>query len=111
MSISPETKPTEYAHIVRAPQMFSGEPFIKGHRIRVRDVVVARDVEEMSPAEIVHKVYPSLTLSEVYAALAYYEDHRGEIDQLGRDESEFVERFAREHPELVHDLRTTKDSV
>jgi uncharacterized protein (DUF433 family) len=32
----------------------------------------------MSPDEILYN-YPSITLSDVYAALAYYHDHREEI--------------------------------
>ena len=34
----------------------------------------------MSPDEIVH-AYPTITLADVYAALAYYWDHRDEIEQ------------------------------
>ena len=57
-----------------------GEPRIAEHRIRVRDVVAARDLGGYTPEEIAASVYPSLTLAQVYAALAYYEDHRAEID-------------------------------
>ena len=37
---------------------------------------------------------------QVYAALAYYEDHREEIDRAFEDETRFLEQFRREHPEL-----------
>lgn len=39
-----------------------------------------------------------LTLSEVYAALAYYYDHRAEIDQSIRDERAFVEELRQMTP-------------
>jgi uncharacterized protein (DUF433 family) len=50
----------------------------------VRDIVAARDFAGLTPAEIAANVYPDLTLAQVYAALAYYEDHREEIDRASR---------------------------
>jgi uncharacterized protein (DUF433 family) len=44
--------------------------------MRVRDIVAARDLGGMAPEEIAANVYPALTLAQVYAAWAYYEDHR-----------------------------------
>jgi len=99
---------TQYAHIVHTPGTMGGEARIAGHRIRVRDVVCARDLEGLSPEEIVATVYPGLTLAEVYSALAYYEDHHDEIDLAGVEEERFVEEFRRQHPELVHDVRPEK---
>jgi uncharacterized protein (DUF433 family) len=99
---------TTYAHIVHTPGTMGGEARIEGHRIRVRDVVLARDLEGLSPEEIAASVYPSLTLAEVYSALAYYEDHHDEIELAGREEQRFVEEFRREHPELTRDIRPEK---
>ncbi len=76
---SPTTH-TEYAHIVHTPELLSGEARIDGHRIRVRDVVAARDLGGMTPEEIAATVYPSLTLAQVYAALAWYYDHQPQMD-------------------------------
>jgi uncharacterized protein (DUF433 family) len=81
---------------------------VAGHRIRVRDIVAARDLGGLTPEEIAASVYPDLTLAEVYAALAYYEDHRDEIDAEFAGESRFVEDFLRQHPGLVHDLRSER---
>ena len=39
-----------------------------------------------------------LTLSEIYAALAYYYDHRAKIDQSIRDERAFVEELRQMTP-------------
>ena len=105
--MAPETQvtTTQYAHVVHTPGTMGGEARIAGHRIRVRDVVYARDLEGLSPEEIVASVYPSLTLAEVYSALAYYEDHRDEIERTAAAEERFVEEFHREHPEMVRDVR------
>ena len=52
----------------------------------------------MSPDEIVSE-YPTLTLSDVHAALAYYYDHRDELDQDIREDEKFVEQLrAGAHP-------------
>ena len=105
MSTSSPTKTTECPHIACTPGTLGGEPRVDGHRISVRHVVAARDVYRLSPEETVREHYPTLTLAEVYAALAYYEDHRAEIEALERTEDEFVERFVRENQHIVHDMR------
>ena len=51
---------------------------IAGSRSRVSQIVV--DHGHMSPEEIV-ATFPHLTLADVYAALAYYYDHKAEIDR------------------------------
>jgi uncharacterized protein (DUF433 family) len=99
---------TQYAHIVHTPGTVGGEARIEGHRVRVRDVVLARDLDGLSPEEIAASVYPSLTLAEVYSALAYYEDHRDEIEDAAKEEKRFEEEFRQQHPELVRDSRPKK---
>jgi len=89
--------------------MLGGEARIDGHRIRVRDVMAARDRGGLTPEEIAATVYPSLTLAEIYAALAYYEDHREEIDGAFEDEARIIEAFRREHPELLRDYPPQED--
>jgi uncharacterized protein (DUF433 family) len=49
-----------------------------GRRTKVMQIAVDR-LAGMSPDEI-KSAYPDLTLSEIYAALAYYYDHQQEID-------------------------------
>ncbi len=100
---------TAYFHIVRTPGVMGGEPRIAGHRIRVRDIVAARDLGGLIPEEIVTNVYPELTLAEVYSALAYYEDHREEIVRATRNETQLVKRFLKNHPHLARDVRPTKN--
>jgi len=103
--MSDQTVNTEYAHIVCTPGIVAGEPRIAGRRLRVRDVVAARDLGGFTPEEIAATIYPDVSLAEVYAALAYYEDHREEIDRAARYEAGAVDEFRRLHPELVQDRR------
>ena len=103
----PKTKST-YRYIVRTPGILGGESRLEGHRIRVRDIVAARDFGGCTPEEIAGTVYPQLTLAQVYCALAYYEDHRKEIDRAIRDEARFIEEFKKRHPNLVRDLRSNR---
>ena len=67
---------------------------IAGHRIRVQDVVIWHEKLGMSPDEIVHD-YPTITLADVHAALAYYWDHRDEIEHAIAEEHALVEEFRR----------------
>jgi uncharacterized protein (DUF433 family) len=99
------TTRTEFAHIVCTPGVMGGEPRIDGHRIRVRDIATARDQGGYSPEEIAASVYPGLSLAEVYAALAYFEDHRPQIEQAVAHEEQIVRQFQTEHPELIGSLR------
>ena len=41
--------------------------------------------------------YPTITLADVYAALAYYWDHRDEIERAIEEERAFVEEFRLSH--------------
>jgi uncharacterized protein (DUF433 family) len=71
---------TEYAHIVCTPGVVGGEPRIDGHRIRVRDIVAARDLGGLAPEEIAATVYPNLTLAHSAAGL---KDHRRSVYTSG----------------------------
>ena len=55
-----------------------GKACIAGHRIRVMDIVIWYEDQSMSPDEII-AAYPTLTLSYVHAAVAYYFDNVEEI--------------------------------
>ncbi len=57
----------------------------------------------MSADEIATE-YPTITISDVYAALAYYFEHVDEIQEEMRREDEFVEEFLRNNPSVI-DLR------
>lgn len=45
--------------------------------------------------------FPHLTMAGVYAALAYFWDHREAILQDMADDEAFVEAFKRQYPEKI----------
>ena len=67
---------------------------IAGHRIRVEDVVIWHEKLGMTADEIVNQ-YPTISHADVYAALAYYWDHRDQIERAISDGNAFVEEFRR----------------
>lgn len=74
---------TAYAHIVKEP----GRPArLESHpRTRVAMIVMDYLASGLGPEEIVRH-YPYLHLAEVHSAMAYYHDHREEIDAEIRSE-------------------------
>ena len=71
---------TKHLYIVCDPDIFDGEPVIKGTRTTVRAVVENWRLG-LSPEEIVIHL-PHLTLAQVFDALSYYSDHQKEIVAL-----------------------------
>jgi hypothetical protein len=61
----------------------------------------------MSPDEIVSE-YPTITLSDVHAALAYYFDHRDTIDGEILRSEEFAEQLRAGAPSIFEELGTRK---
>jgi len=60
--------------------------------VKVIEVVLDKLAHGSSPEEM-HFQYPHLSLSQIYAALAYYHDHQTEMDAQ-------IERGAREYERL-----------
>jgi len=69
-----------------------GRPCVSGTRIRVLDIYVWHELSGQTADEIVSR-FPQLTMSDVYAALAYYWDHRDELQQEIQAESDLVNRL------------------
>ena len=88
---SPSSSVAGHSHIEVTPGTCGGKPRIAGHRIRVQDIVLWTE-EGRSVDEIVAD-FPQLSLANVYAALAYYHDHRQQIDQDIREDEEFFRRM------------------
>jgi uncharacterized protein (DUF433 family) len=84
-------------HITKTPGVCGGRACIAGHRIRVQDIVVWHEKRCYSPDEICD-LFDGITLADVYAALAYYFDHRAEIEEEFRRDREWAERIQREIP-------------
>src|SRR6059036_3200084 len=54
-------------------------PFIVGTTMKVVELVMAQTAYGWSPEEL-HFQHPYLSLGQIYAALAYYWDHKVELD-------------------------------
>ena len=73
-----------YAHIVKREEYCGGKAAIDNTRIRVNNVAFLHK-QSKTPQEI-RVIYPHLSLAQVHAALAYYYDHRDEIEaELAED--------------------------
>lgn len=84
----------EYIEI--ADDVRSGKPRIVGTRIAVEDVAMMHLKLGCSLVEIAGKY--DLSLASVYAAMAYYFDHRDEIDRRTAQEDDLVEVLKQNHP-------------
>jgi len=70
-----------YRYIVRSAGVRGGNAIVGGTRIGVHDVISLLQNGETVDT-LTANCFPQLTRSQVYECLAYYEDHRGEIDLL-----------------------------
>jgi uncharacterized protein (DUF433 family) len=83
--------------ITRTPGVCGGKACIEGHRIRVMDIAIMYEHQGMSAEEIVEQ-YPSITLGDVHAALAYYYDNIEEIREDIRRNNEVAEMYRSQFP-------------
>ena len=93
------TVQTTYKHIVQTPKIAGGKPRIAGHRITVQNVVIWHEQMGYSIEEIASLYH--LTLAEVHSALAYYFDHKDEIDRSIAESEQFVEEMRQKTPSLL----------
>jgi uncharacterized protein (DUF433 family) len=71
---------TTYHYLTQIPGVCAGRMIIEGTRIGVHDVVGL--IVNGASVDDVCRSFRDLKRSQVYECLAYYEDHRGEIDAL-----------------------------
>ncbi|MGH7953207.1 MAG: DUF433 domain-containing protein [Limisphaerales bacterium] len=69
-----------YRYLVNLPEVCQGQTVIEGTRIAVHDVIGL--IVNGAAIEDVLRSFPTLTKSQIYECLAYYEDHRTEINAL-----------------------------
>lgn len=86
-------------HIETTPGICGGKPRIAGHRITVQQIVIWHDRMGRSADEIATEY--DLQLSDVYAALAFYFDHREDIDNAIEDSNQWLEQARQKAPSLV----------
>jgi len=71
---------TSYRYLTSQPGVRSGRTIIEGTRIGVHDVVGL--IVNGATVDEVCRSFPGVTRAQVYECLAFYEDHRVEIDVL-----------------------------
>src|SRR3954469_23180455 len=86
-------------HIEISPEICGGKPRIAGHRITVANVAIWHERLGLSTDQIATEY--SLTLADVHAAIAYYFDHREEIDRSIAEGEAFAEALRQRSPSLV----------
>jgi uncharacterized protein (DUF433 family) len=83
-------------HIELTPDTAGGKPRIRGRRITVQDIALWHERFGTTADEIAAE--HDLTLADVYAALAYYFDHREEIDQRMAEDRAFADALRPQIP-------------
>lgn len=84
---------TRYEHITLNEDRI---PSISGTTMKVVELVVEQQAYGWSPEEL-HFQHPYLTLGQIHSALAYYWDHREEMDRDIRRRLERVDGLRRTH--------------
>ena len=88
-------------HIEITPGIAGGKPRIAGHRITVENIVIWHERMGRSADEIATEY--ALSLADIYAALAYYFDHRVEIDQGIQGSAAFAEALRQRSPSQLQE--------
>ncbi|HEX6190578.1 MAG TPA: DUF433 domain-containing protein [Pyrinomonadaceae bacterium] len=88
-------------HIELAAETRGGKPRLAGTRITVGDIVLmhrrlGRALEEIAGTY-------DLPLAAVYEAMAYYYDHKDEIDQSLDEEESLAEAFKENNPSRLRE--------
>src|SRR5687768_6832589 len=83
---------TRYEHIVLDD---AGVPVIAGTTMKVIELVVEQAAYGWSPEEL-HFQHPYLSLGQIHSALAYYWDHKDELDQDIERRLERVDQIRRD---------------
>jgi uncharacterized protein (DUF433 family) len=86
-------------HIEITPGVAGGKPRIAGHRITVQNIAIWHERLGKSVDEIVAEY--DLTPADAHAALAYYFDHRAEMDRSIAEGEAFAEALRQQTPSKV----------
>lgn len=81
---------TSYRSIVRTEGVRGGAARIEGTRIGVHDVAAYFLLER--DAEGIQAAFPDLSRAQIFECLAYYQDHRVEIEKLALPQIEQAEK-------------------
>ena len=85
---------TRYEHVVLDEKNI---PTIFGTTMKVIELVAERLAYGWSPEEL-HFQHPYLSLGQIHSALAYYWDHREELDRDLEQRLKYVDHMQRSQP-------------
>jgi uncharacterized protein (DUF433 family) len=77
--------------IVSKPEVRGGRPCIAGTGLRVIDIVMANMFHDRTPDEMAADY--GVSLAAVHAALAFYYEHKAELDADIRDQIKTIDEF------------------
>lgn len=98
-----------YPYVVSDPAVCAGQPHIQGTRITVRRI--AFEVEQLGmTSDEVLAVHPHLTLSQVHAALAYFYDHRQEIENAATELNIIEDELRARFPPRIQQFLASKSA-
>ncbi|MCY7329168.1 MAG: DUF433 domain-containing protein [Saprospiraceae bacterium] len=89
--------------IILTPVIVGGQPSIAGTRFTVKQIVVWHEYLGQSADEIATNY--QLELSDIYAALSWYFDHRDEINLAIQAEEDLVEQLRVRYPSKIANRR------
>ena len=97
---------TRYAHILLNEARV---PVIAGTSMKVVELVLDHLAYGWSPEEL-HFQHPTLSMGQIHSALAYYWDHKAEVDQDIERRRQMVDRLQQTSPEspLAERLKARK---
>src|SRR5262245_34248898 len=88
-------------YVVSNPDIKGGRPALAGTRISIADLVIMHLRMRQSLDEIAATY--DLPLAAVRAGMAYYYDHRDEIDQCIEEDHAFAEAFRQNNPSPLNE--------
>lgn len=95
-------------HIEITPGICGEKPRISGHRITVQNIVIWHERIGKSADEIATEY--NLKLSDIHAALAYYYDHRNEIDESILSDEMLISELKMTMPSKVSEIICDKSN-
>lgn len=75
--------------IISKPKVRSGRPIIAGTTLRVQDVAAHHIYRHYTPDELAYQL--GISLTQVHAALAYYYEHKDEIERQIEEDDRLIQ--------------------
>ena len=79
-----------------------GVAWVDDTNVKVIEIVQSKQAYDLTPEEL-REQYSHLSLAQIYAALAYYYDHKEAIDQSLEEEEALAEAFKQNNPSRLRE--------